>query len=143
MIGYFISLTLLLLEISHGSEDILLETASEDILVLPRSTTDCKYIQHYSGKCIHPLRGSSKPPPGTNLVLHGGCNEKRLHFCKRSDGAIMHVTSGLCIAPRTKSNPPNDDALQLSRDCTHKFVFLVTGAVKHVRSGKCWHPLGN
>ena len=33
-----------------------------------------------SGKCLHPLGGSSHPRDGTLIVLYSGCNEPRLKF---------------------------------------------------------------
>jgi hypothetical protein len=34
----------------------------------------------YSGKCWHPSGGKINPKDSTKVVVHGGCNERRLDF---------------------------------------------------------------
>jgi len=106
----------------------------------------CGYIQHYGGKCIHPLDGSANPTPGTRIVIHPGCRSERLYFCATSEGEteFKHKTSGLCIQPNSGSYSPADDERLVLKWCGHaaaKFRFTAGGSIQHVGSGRCWHPL--
>ncbi|KAL4447207.1 hypothetical protein ABPG77_007240 [Micractinium sp. CCAP 211/92] len=57
-------------------------------------------IQHeQTGRCLHPLGGSSTPGLDTPLVFFGVCDEPRLAFNYLPNGALQHVPSGLCIQP--------------------------------------------
>jgi len=106
----------------------------------------CGYIQHFGGKCIHPLNGQAKSPPGTKIVTYSGCDqEERLQYCVTPGGEIRHKGSGLCIQPSSGSdNPPNQEELVLNScgSSAAKFRFTEGGSIQHVSSGKCWHPLG-
>ncbi len=58
--------------------------------------------------------------------------------------AIKH-SSGKCIAPEFGGTPAMNEKAVFSNDCTSsnsKFKWLASGAIMHINSGACLHPLG-
>ena len=101
-----------------------------------------------SGKCLHPLGGSSNPNNGTKLVVWPDCsNDSRIKYKWLSNGAIQHVSSGKCLHPEGgSSNPTNGTRLVFWNSCSSgsRIAFELTdsGSIRHKLSGRCVHPLG-
>ena len=106
-----------------------------------------------SGKCVHPKGRPVHPAHNTNLVLHSDdCAnlDERLEFSFKSNGHLVHNTSGKCIVPKEWwKQINNNEELVLVGSCNGadlnqraKFVQLPSGQLQHVKSGKCIHPYG-
>ncbi len=104
------------------------------------------YIQHSSGKCLHPFGGASNPTDNTGLVIHEGCDGDRLKFTLTPKGSLKHKTSGKCIHPLGGSaNPADGTNLVFYGACDEdrmRFEFSKDGSLRHISSGKCIHPFG-
>ncbi|KAI9142922.1 hypothetical protein BKA69DRAFT_224946 [Paraphysoderma sedebokerense] len=82
------------------------------------------------------MRGEQ--PPTADLQLAGLLPGRRF--------ALQNVASRRCLEPRTGAAAvPDGTPVQFGQACEAehaKFEFTETGAIRHVKSGKCIHPVG-
>lgn len=66
--------------VNSGDNSPLKVTSCGDLGTEYTKTRDGAIQQLSSGRCFHPLGGSSYPSEGTKLVVYNGCDGKRLNF---------------------------------------------------------------
>jgi len=98
-------------------------------------------LQHLkSGLCVHPKGGAIKPPPHTQLLLHGGCfGEDRLQFHLDEVGKLTHLRGDVCVRPDSQ-DVADDTALVFAKKCDDEGArFLITseGSLQHIKSKFC------
>ena len=74
--------------------------ANNEIVTFHNISERCGYIKHFGGNCVHPYHKYDKqkiPTPGTQLVVHPGCDDEQYYFCVTPQGEIRHKRSELCV----------------------------------------------
>ena len=100
--------------------------------------------------CIHPLGGRANSSPGTPFVFSGGCGMNRIKICyntalsSSTEGDLQHV-SGHCLVPASSTDTTWNNMEIVLGPCGvsySRWRLTGEGNIKHVSSGRCWHPLG-
>ena len=125
-----------------------------------------KSLRHMpSGKCVHIKLGGGDDAVNAHdnaeLMLYAGCLGERLAFAevipaaKRSSynvprhaTKLVHRYSGLCATLNRYQTDNNTEIKLRPESCEARsedlnFMLTNTGAIKHIKTGKCVHPKGN
>eukprot|EP00794_Sanderia_malayensis_P018635 gene18635-20517_t len=89
-------------------------------------------IRHFNQKCFNRESASSN-----KIQLKSTCDDL---FHMNVNKQLVHSASGKCVAPQSSGD---NSLLVLQTSCTDnsKFESTATGALKHVSTGRCVHPL--
>jgi hypothetical protein len=103
-------------------------------------------VNQQTGKCVHPIGGSSNPEEDTRLVFHdANCSDNpppdKLLLYQDKNG-ILRLKNGACVAAYSNGNANGQPLNYTYKYCNQPFEFLSNGALKHKGSGRCVHPKG-
>ncbi|MGI9310250.1 MAG: hypothetical protein ACR2P7_01810 [bacterium] len=118
-----------------------------------------KYIRHIGGQCVHILPGRGETwvtvNNGASVILDAACFGERTAWAfvdpRKKDSPpparLVHKFSGLCAIPEDRASADNTVIKLVTHECDRQlaeiyFAHLPNGAIKHLHSGKCLHPLG-
>ncbi|KAK3698442.1 hypothetical protein QZH41_010011 [Actinostola sp. cb2023] len=103
-------------------------------------------LKPYDNHCIVPENQTCIPHENTRLIFKYGreCKKDYMEFRLDANGTLWHHCSQRRVCPE---NGKTGDGVRLviSSDCKDedsKFVRTPEKSLKHVKSGKCVHPLG-
>ena len=106
----------------HGCED----SANRLVYVFDKKG---RWLNSDKTMCVQPKGGLVHPPNRTPLEFSRTCGKASI-FRPLSNGAIQHVTSGMCVHPNFGTAKPEDDELLVLYEGCHfeKLKFSIPNA---------------